>query len=319
MVIEVICYILIGLGVFFALPSTIYTCMFLGIYHRRQSIMLEKDDLTGTHYLPLAERFKVDILRAKSIPCERVELQAKDGVKLIGRYYDKQSDKTILFVHGYQSNPFNNFSAIMLDCLEQGVNVLLIDQRAHGESGGRFTTMGHREQEDLQQWIAYAEGKAGVEHIFVYGISMGATTVGYASEHIQSSKVKGLVMEAGFTCFYDELVNSLEHAFMRKAALNYIYLSTKSILKSDIKQSVEASLKNNKIPVLFLHGDVDKEVTIDFTKRSFLACASKKKMVTVEGAGHTLCYQIGGETVRKELNEFMKECINSKEEVEQNG
>lgn len=318
MVIEVICYILIGIGVFFALPSTIYTFMFLGVFHRRKSIMLESDDLTGTQYLPFADRFKTDIPRARAIPCDRVEMQAKDGVKLVGRYYDKQSDKTILFVHGYQSNPFNNFSAITLDFLNQGFNVLLIDQRAHGESGGRFTTMGNREKYDLLRWIAYAEGKAGVEHIFVYGISMGATTVGYASELIQSKKVKGLVMEAGFTCFYDELTSSLGQVFMRQAALNYVYLMTKSVLKTDIKQSVEASLKNNKIPVLFLHGDVDKEVPIDFTKRSFEACASPKKMVTVEGAGHTLCYLTGGETVRREIGDFIQECINPKKEVKTN-
>ena len=316
MVIEVIGYILVAFGVLFALPSTIYTCMFLGIYHRRQSIMLEKDDLTGTQYLPFAKRFETDILHARDIPCERVDLQAKDGVKLFGRYYDKQSDKTILFIHGYQSNPFNNCSAAMIDFLGQGFNVLLIDQRAHGESGGRFTTMGHREKDDLQRWIEYAEHKNGVEHIFVYGISMGATTVGYASEHIQSKKVKGLVMEAGFTCFYDELASSLGRVFMRKAALNYIYLSTKSWLKADIKQSIEASLKNNKIPVLFLHGDTDKEVPIDFTRRSFSACAAPKKMVTVEGAGHTLCYIKGGENIRMEINNFIKECIHRNMEVE---
>ena len=319
MVIEVICYILIGLGVFFALPSTIYSCMFLGIFHRQRSIMLEKDDLTGTQYLQFSERFKTDILRARSIPCERVTLQAKDGIKLLGRYYDKQSDKTMLFVHGYQSNAFNNFSAVMMDVLDQGFNVLLIDQRAHGESGGHFTTMGHREKDDLMQWIEHAEGKNGVEHIFIYGISMGATTIGYASEHIQSSKVKGLVMEAGFTCFYDELDGSLGQVFMRKAAMNYIYLSAKSFLKADIKQSIEGSLKNNKIPVLFLHGDVDKDVSIDFTKRCFSVCAAPKKMVTVEGAEHTFCYLKGGESVRNEIHNFIKECINSKNEVALNG
>lgn len=319
MVIEVICYILIGIGVFFALPSTIYTFMFLGVFYRQKSIMLEKDDLAGTHYLPFAERFRSDIPRARGIPCERVDLRSKDGLRLLGRYYDKQSEKTILFVHGYQSNAFNNFSTITIDFLEQGFNVLLIDQRSHGESGGRFTTMGNREKEDLLQWIAYAERKDGVKHIFVYGVSMGATAVGYASEYIQSAKVKGLVLEAGFTCFYDELFSSLGKMFMRQAALNYVYLMAKSVLKTDIKQSVESSLKNNKIPVLFLHGDVDEDVPIDFTRRSFEACASPKKMIIVEGAGHTLCYLKGGEKLRKEIDDFIEECINQKKEVQTDG
>ena len=306
---KVILYICIGIGIFFALPSTIYTAMFFGVFYRRKVLMLEKDELKNTHYYPYAERFKKDILAARALPCERVELKAKDGVSLLGRYYDTKSEKTILFAHGYQSNAFNNFSTILLDFLKKGYNVLLIDQRAHGDSGGKFTTLGCREYEDLLLWIDYLTAKKEVENIIVYGISMGATTVGYAAEHIRTNKVKCLIMEAGFTCFFDELTSSLSVDFMKNAALNYVYLMAKSFLKIDIKQSIENSLKNNTIPVLFLHGDNDKDVPIEFTERSYLACKGEKKMLNVKGAGHTLCYLAGDETVHEELDRFIDGCI----------
>lgn len=304
----VILYICMGIGIFFALPSTIYTAMFLGVFYRRKVMMLEKDDIKSTQYYPYAERFKKDILQAKALPCEKVELKAKDGVLLFGRYYDNHSDKTIICAHGYQSNAFNNFSAQLLDFFNKGYNVLLIDQRAHGNSGGKFTTLGCREYEDLLLWIEQIAAKKEVEHIIVYGISMGATTVGYAAEHIQTNKVKCLIMEAGFTCFFDELMYSLSVNFMKNAALNYIYLMAKSFLKIDLKRSVEDSLKNTTIPVLFLHGDKDEEVPLEFTQRSYLACKSEKKMITVQGAGHTLCYLVGDESMRADLDGFIDAC-----------
>ena len=306
---EIIFYILVGAGIFFALPSTIYTFMFLGIFYRRRSIMLEKDDIKGTQYEPFAEQLKKDILSAKEIPFEAVKLKAKDGVELFGRYYNKNSSKTIIFVHGYQSSGFNNFSAAMIDFLNAGYNVLLIDQRAHGESGGRFTTLGCKESKDLQLWIDYVDAKSEVTDIIVYGISMGATTVGYASEYISSSKVKGLIMEAGFPCFYDELVFSLSRAFMKQAALNYIRLSAKSALKVDIRRSATLSLKNNKIPTLFLHGDTDQEVPMEFTERNYESCGSEKEKIIVDGAGHTLCYLTGGQNLQREINNFIDKCV----------
>lgn len=309
---EVIIYIFVGIGIFFALPSTIYTFMFLGVFYRRKTIMLEKDDLKNTQYYPFAKELRNDILLAREIPCEKVKLKAKDGVTLFARYYSSSSDKAIIFVHGYQSNAFNNFATAMVDFLNNGYHVLLIDQRAHGNSGGRFTTLGCREKDDLRLWIEYVDRKPEINHIVIYGVSMGATTVGYACEKITSSKVKGLIMEAGFTCFYDELVSSLSNVFMKKAALNYVYLMSKSLLKVDIKQSIEHPLRNNRIPALFLHGDTDNEVSMEFTKKSFSACAAKKQFITVKGAGHTLCYLAGGEPLRNSINEFIDDCINKR-------
>lgn len=307
--IEVIIYILVGFGIFFALPSTIYTFIFLGIFSRRRVIMLEKDNIKNTHYYPFSSQLKRDILYAKEMSCENVTIKAKDGVLLFARYYNKNTNKTIIFVHGYQSSAFNNFSTQMIDFLNMGYNVLLIDQRAHGNSGGKFTTLGCKEKEDLQLWINYIDRKRGITDIIVYGISMGATTVGYTAENIKTNKVKGLIMEAGFPCFYDELANSLGHVFMKRAALNYVYLMAKIVLGIDIKQSIESSLKNNKIPVLFLHGDDDKEVPLEFTERNYFACAGKKEIITVKGAGHTLCYIVGGSSLRKEVVNFIDTCI----------
>ncbi len=309
MVVDVILYILIGGGIFFALPSTVYAFMYLGVFYRHKGILLDKDDLKNTQYYPYREQLKKDILTLKDIPCEKVNITSKDGKLLIGRYYDNKSNKAIIFVHGYHANPFNNFSKIALDYINKGYNVLLIDQRAHGESGGKHITLGVKEKEDLLLWIDFVTAKEEVTDVIIYGISMGAATVGYASENIKSNKVKCLIMEAGFTCFYDLFNTNVRNFFGKNLALKYMRLTAKTFLKIDFKQSVESSLKNNKIPTLFLHGDNDKDVPIEFTKRNYTACASEKEMIIVKDAGHTLCYLVGGEPIHANINNFINKYV----------
>ena len=312
MVIEIIIYILLGFGVIFALPSTVYLFMFFGVFFRRQSLLLESADLKNTQYEPYTERLKTDILYAKQLAFEEITLTATDGITLYGRYYKGKSDKLVILSHGYHASGFNNFAAILKDLLERGYNVLMIDQRGHGNSGGHFTTLGCKEQDDLQLWIAYADEKNEIQDVLIYGISMGSTTVGLASDKIVSKKVKGLIMEAGFTCFYDELQWSLGTGSIKKMALSCIHLYSKAFLKTDIRQSTEETLARNTLPVLFLHGDNDLEVPIEFTERNYHSCASKKEFIKVKGAGHTLCYIAGDASVRAAILEFIDECTNNR-------
>ena len=292
-------------GIFFVLPSTIYTFMFLGIFYKTKPLLLDSDDPTGTHYYAHREELKKVITEAKQIPCQEVWIKSDDGLNLFGRYYDQGSTTTVVLVHGYQSNSYNNFSSLLKYFLSLQYNVCMIDQRAHGLSGGHFTTCGAKEQYDVLNWISWLEENTASEHVFLYGISMGATTVGLASDKIRSVKVKGLMMEAGFTSFYDELVWCMEHVFTKKAALNYILLCIDFFLKADIKESTLQTLAKTKIPVLFLYGDKDKDVPTDHTRQNYLACASEKELCVVEGAGHTMCHMIGKESVEKKLRDFI--------------
>lgn len=292
-------------GIVFVLPSTIYTAMFWGVFYRRKPLLLDKDDLSKSSYAPFADELKKTITEAKQIEHQTVNIKSNDGLNLVGRYFDKKSDTTLILIHGYQSNSYNNFSGLLQYYLSLGYNVLMVDQRAHGSSAGRFTTAGCKEQYDLLNWISWVDAHSDCENIFIYGISMGATTIGLASDKIKNPKVKGLIMEAGFLSFYEELVFSAGKVFMKKAAFNYVVLCAKHLLKADIKKTAADSLKNTSIPVLFLHGDSDKDVPIAHTQANFDACASEKTFITVKGAGHTLCHLIGKETVEAALEGFI--------------
>ena len=292
-------------GIFFVLPSTIYSVMFWGIFYRRRPLMLDSDDLKRSSYYPYRDELRRIITEAKKYEYSPVTIRSNDGLKLAAKYYAKDSDTTLVLMHGFQSNAYNNFSSLLTYFLSCGYNVLAVDQRAHGESEGHFTTTGCKEQYDLINWISWLEENTECESIFIYGISMGATTIGLASDKITSPKVKGLIMEAGFTSFYEELYHSAKRVFMKQAAMNYIVLCAKHLLKADIKQKAADSLSQTAIPVLFFHGSDDNEVPMSHTEENYNACASEKSLSVIEGAGHTLCHLVGRERVEKDLGEFI--------------
>lgn len=93
---EILLYVLLGGGVIFALPSTMYFFMFLGIFHRRKNPAFEETDLQGTPYQLYEERLKADIVYVKQLSYQPIHLRAEDGVKLFGRYYRADSDKLII-------------------------------------------------------------------------------------------------------------------------------------------------------------------------------------------------------------------------------
>lgn len=296
-------------GILFVLPSTIYTAMFFGVFHRQKALLLDSDNLEGSSYYPYREQLKQVITEAKQIGHTTVTIKSRDNLQLFGRYYDQGSDTTMLLVHGFQSNSFNNFSSQLKYYLSSGWNVLMIDQRAHGLSEGHFTTAGGKEQYDLIDWIAWLDENSSCKNIFIYGISMGATTTGLASNKIKNPKVKGLILEAGFTSFYEEISFSMGNMFMKQAALNYMELCARHWLKVDIKKRTTESLAKNAIPVLFLHGTNDKNVLLSHTEENFHSCASEKMLFIVEGAGHTMCHFVGRETVESKIEEFVKKHI----------
>ena len=75
---------------------------------------------------------------------EKVSIQSFDGLILRGEFFEGEGepDSTVLLVHGYRCNRRREYAAIARFYLEAGYNVLLVDNRAHGESDGRYIGFG---------------------------------------------------------------------------------------------------------------------------------------------------------------------------------
>ena len=104
--------------------------------------------------------FKDSLEYLDSLSSERVYTKSFDGLRLAASYYNNNnSNTTILLFHGYRSDGRFDFACAVKYYIEMGLNVLVVDQRANGESEGRLITFGVKERRDAVTWTNFINEK----------------------------------------------------------------------------------------------------------------------------------------------------------------
>lgn len=146
----------------------------------------KKDDYAipkGEQYKKERQRMLSLIRQMDEIPYEAVTISGNDGTKLSARYYHVRDGAPLqIQFHGYRGTAVRDFCGGNKLARESGQNTLVVDQRAHGKSGGTAITFGIRERWDCLSWAEYANQRFGSDTpVFLSGVSMGAATVLMAS------------------------------------------------------------------------------------------------------------------------------------------
>jgi len=108
---------------------------------------------------------------------EDVNLKTKDGIVIRGWYIPSQNEAAVILLHSIASNRLGTKDlAIMF--ASHGYGVLMIDLRAHGESGGDILTYGGDEFLDVSAGVDHLQARPEVapDKIGTMGLSLGAST-----------------------------------------------------------------------------------------------------------------------------------------------
>ncbi|MBP5308555.1 MAG: alpha/beta hydrolase [Clostridia bacterium] len=272
----------------------------------------EKED---PHGIPKGEQFDerkeemfAMIDEMDAIPYERVYTKSYDGLKLSARYYRVKDGAPLqIQVHGWRGMGVRDFSGGCKFAIDSGYNVLLIDQRCAGESGGKVITFGIREKYDVLSWIAYSLNRFGAEtQICLTGISMGAATVLETAAFDLPKNVKAIIADSPFSSPEEILASvSAGMGMNPKFVMPFIKMGAYLYGGLKIEGGAEEAVKNCKIPVLILHGEDDRFVPTEMGRRIYAACASDKRLFTVPGAGHGLSFIIDREGYEKTVTGFL--------------
>lgn len=283
------------------------------------------------HYaLPQGEQYEKERQRMLSlirqmddIPYESVSISARDGTRLFARYYYVRNGAPLqIQFHGYRGTALRDFCGGNKLAREYGQNTLVVDQRAHGRSGGTTIAFGIRERLDCLCWAEYASQRFGSNTpIFLSGVSMGAATVLMASELELPANVVGIIAD----CPY-----SSAEAIIRKVcredmhlppalAMPFVRLGARLFGHFDLKESSAVqAVENTSIPILLLHGEDDRFVPCDMSREIFAACAGEKTRITFPSAGHGLSYIVDTETYTEAVSRFIDQCLqNNRSDVKQ--
>ena len=261
----------------------------------RFSELLEPGQRARVQQARMAERGLTHLWLQAAPPWQEVSVASDDGAFLTGRAMavDPGSNRWVILVHGYAGR-WHEMILYARHWALQGYNLLLVEQRAHGRSQGRWRGLGYLERRDLvawAQWLVGENGPAGPDaRLVLHGHSMGAASVCMASaEPDLPPQVRAAISDSSFTSGWEACARLLgdgglpEHPTLElmRAALR---------LQSDGYDIAQASaldaVHRPGPPVLFIHGAQDSLVPVADARALYGAAARPKGLLVIPGAGH---------------------------------
>ncbi len=296
---------LVAVAIFLMVLYVVFSVIFR---RNHRTIRDERMARKGEQYEPYAE----SILRGvNSILSERYELvsvQSFDGLRLYGKYYHVADEAPLtIFFHGYRSGSIRDGNRIFLLSKERGYNVLMVDQRAHGQSEGMVMTFGIKERWDCLRWIDYANERFGKDiSIVLAGMSMGASTVLMAAGEVLPDNVCCIIADSPFSA-PKEIIQTVIKSKGLPVGLLYQLAKFSAKLYGDFdleETSAKEAVKKCTIPMLLIHGDDDHFVPCHMGLACYEACESEKQLLLVKGAGHGLSYCVDAKTYAGTVHGF---------------
>ncbi|CAM3042672.1 alpha/beta hydrolase [Lactiplantibacillus plajomi] len=239
------------------------------------------------------------------------ETSATDDLKLVADYVPakQKTNKTIVIAHGYMGNKEEMASYIRL-WHRQGYNVLAPDDRGNGKSEGNYYGFGWPDRLDYVKWTKQVIRRNGQSsQIGLFGVSMGGATVMMMSGERLPTQVKAIIEDCGYTSVGDELgyeLKQLYHLpnFPLLYTANWVAQS-KAHFNFMTASSVD-QLKQNKLPIFFIHGDQDTFVPTKMVYENYRATSVKDKQLwVVHGAAHAESFTKHPQLYTKKVATFM--------------
>ncbi len=243
-------------------------------------------------------------------PHEDVWIRSKDGLKLHGTYFPGNGGtKAVICFHGYTSKGLNDYGSLSYYYLDHGFRMLLIDERAHGDSEGTYIGFGTMDRLDGLEWVRWMIEKTGDDaQILLHGNSMGGATVCMMGGMDLPRQVKGIVSDCAFTSARDVFTHVL-HSMYHLPAFPMIQIADRVNRKKagyglDDCNAVR-EVRKAKVPFLFIHGDEDIFVPCWMCEEIYKNCASPKTKLIVKGAGHGESYYKDTKAYEEALDVFI--------------
>lgn len=224
---------------------------------------------------------------------------------------DEKSSRFVIIAHGYTYTHHGSIKyAYLMHNL--GFNVIMYDERYHGESGGKNCTLGFYEKYDLEDVITDTFRRFG-DGLFLgtYGESMGAATV--ILEQAFDPRVKFIIADCPFanlSMLVKTIIKKRFHLpklpFLPLASL-FFYLATKAKIKQIMP--IDA-IKTCKIPVMLFHGLDDGFIPYVHSQMLYDKCPSPKAIfLAPNNSRHAESFRKNREEYTKTLDDFMKNIV----------
>lgn len=229
---------------------------------------------------------------------EDLAITAADGVVLRGWKVraEHANGDWVLLMHGRSQNRLSMLGYADF-LLASGYSVVMMDARAHGESGGTIATYGHVERYDVRAIVDALTNSEHPDQIFALGESMGAA-VALQSAGIDP-RIEAVVAEGAFSNLHEvmfdyaglRLSTFLGKTFFRPAAMMAVHESEHQLGFHFDDVSPEESVSERKFPVMLISGLSDHNVPKRHAEAIYRAATGPKELWLVPKARHQKAMQ----------------------------
>lgn len=280
------------LAVLLALFAALFVCadcMVVRFLRRPPSGQMPDDAGLAPEVAAHFARARAALADFMRLPHEELTMTTDDGVRLCAHLFPTVGARdTVIFVHGYRSSPAD-FALMLPWYRAQGFNLLLTENRGHGESGGDYAGFGAPDRFDCIGWCTQMAERFSGGAVFLHGISMGAATVTLAAGEQLPEAVRGVVADCGYTSAAEEFAYVMRRS-MHLPPYPLLWAASLACRWRAGYLIGEASpiraLPKTDVPFLFVHGAADDFVPTAMAGRLYAACPTEKRLLLVEGAPH---------------------------------
>lgn len=251
----------------------------------------------------------IDWIQSREL--KKLQIKSRDRLTLTGYYLEHpDAERIVLMFHGWRGGWARDCAPLAKALYEKNCSVLMVCQRAQGESEGKYIGFGVLERYDCLEWINYMDAHTEDLPLYLFGVSMGAATVLMAAGENMPERVKGIIADCGFTSAY-KMSNIFAEKYMKlekeavQSAVDEVNALCRKKAGYDFREYTTLdAMPNCKIPIFFAHGTADGFVPYEMSLENFNACPARKTLFSVEGAGHAQSFIKAPEKYMEALTEF---------------
>lgn len=255
------------------------------------------------------EMFETGLIWGKEHADKKQDVHiVSEGLNLYGEFYDFDSNKTVILVAGrteglcygyYFARPY----------AESGYNVLTIDNRAHGNSDGKYNTVGFEEHKDILNWAKYLHENHHTNSVVLHGICIGSAGSLYALTSKDCPRyIAGIVADGMYPNFWESFRNHMIELKKPMFGLPFINAWMKLLTGHSMKYGPIDVIEKLDRPILMLHGTGDLYSRPEEAEKLYAKCKSKhKKIVWFEDAAHSLLRYRDSEKYDGAIKTFLHE------------
>ncbi len=300
-------WVLLAQTILVNISAAIYAYKFTHFFSEPKTTSTSHNLLYKTWKLFVGPTFYKDAIEPEPpFPYHAVTLQTKDNIAIDGWYSQTDtSTKCVIFFHGISVNK----SYVVKEASmfrSWGYNVLLIDFRAHGKSGGSNSTFGMKETDETAEAFEYAKFR-GNKRIILYGVSLGAG-VSLRAAACGMVHPDAIIADMPFGSLHLHLKSRAEVLGFPSepfATLVTFWIGMERGYNA-FRHNIDAYAKDVHCPVLVEWGEKDRYVKRNEITNVFKNLgSSKKKLVVYPNADHESFLQVDPITWQKSMKDFL--------------